>query len=237
MRTEDLYVFRLIGGCKDQRLRRNLLKLKDPTLEDILQEGEAFDVANRSIRDHEKAKPSTSVSSAKTITMDSLKGRCFGCGGDRHKDRSSCKAQGTTCTTCGKKNHYARVCFGGAKSKSSTQPTNKGTSNVKAIESNKNNSSDTPTVPTTETCASVVCALINQPDRIPPLQFQFTLQDGREFQILGYTRHGHLQNCVSTPVGQRYECLEFNLERSFEQNECCQWLSHEVHWHTWCPSW
>ena len=110
------YVFKIICGVHDDKLREKFLKLHEPTLEDIVRTMEAHDITQKSISSLSKSKSATTVASAtadtKYIRMEDVKGRCFGCGKDRHSNRDECPAKGRICNKCNRRNHFADMCFG-----------------------------------------------------------------------------------------------------------------------------
>ena len=106
---DQQYVFRIICGLTDSRLKGKLLKLVNPDLDEVLEEIELYEIANKALKDLEIHKPTE----IKYVKMKDVKGRCFGCGGDEiHKDRKICPAFGHECKGCGRRNHFSRMCFG-----------------------------------------------------------------------------------------------------------------------------
>ena len=107
------YVFKIICGVNDDKLREKFFKLQDPTLEEILNVMEAHDITKKSISYLDKTKQTkTTVAEANFIKMEDVKGRCFGCGNKRHQNRDSCPAKGLTCSKCNRRNHMSNMCFG-----------------------------------------------------------------------------------------------------------------------------
>ena len=129
--VDALYVHRIICAITDAKLKEKLCKLQNPTLEEVVQAAEAYDVARKTIKDlnaegHTVHAQKTYVNAPKTpkgagqptksqnhVKFNDMKGKCFGCGGAIHQNKErECKAMGSTCNKCGRKNHFANVCFG-----------------------------------------------------------------------------------------------------------------------------
>ena len=49
LKTEDIIIFRLIGGCKDSFLKEKFLKLKSPTLAELKKEATEWEGVRRSM--------------------------------------------------------------------------------------------------------------------------------------------------------------------------------------------
>ena len=119
--VDGQYVFHIIRNTCDQRLKEKFLKLKDPTLKDILDCAETYEVAARSLRDsgisvQPQAVYTAPVAIAAAVKFDKAskprdRGRCYGCGAERHKDRRLCPAFDTTCSFCKRPNHLEAVCL------------------------------------------------------------------------------------------------------------------------------
>ena len=109
------YVFKIICGVIDDKLREKFLKLHEPTLEEIVRTMEAHDITQKSISSLSKSKSASTVATmtdVNYIRMEDVKGRCFGCGKDRHANRDECPARGRICNKCKRRNHFADMCFG-----------------------------------------------------------------------------------------------------------------------------
>ena len=110
------YIFRIICGLSDEKLKEKFLKLQNPSLDDIVRAGEAYEVANKAIADlkgkNGQAQGQTEV---KYVRLQDLKGRCFNCGEKKHAEgmrEKECKAKGVKCTKCNRMGHVTEVCLG-----------------------------------------------------------------------------------------------------------------------------
>lgn len=127
LNMDALYVHRIICGVSDVKLKEKFCKLQNPTLADVLQVAETFEVSRKAMKDLSKSDQHmpTQVNYAQAVagnqnqvkvdyvTMAEMRGKCFGCGYAMHKDRAKeCKAIGSVCSKCGRKNHMSHVCFG-----------------------------------------------------------------------------------------------------------------------------
>ena len=120
MTIDDIYVFRILMGTTDQELLKRFMKLKEPTLKDILKEGEDYEIYMRNQK--MTAGPTMATVAAvmqQSLTQDqalalykSLKGKCMGCGKPKHETRQACSQYGKTCSKCQKLNHGSWCCLG-----------------------------------------------------------------------------------------------------------------------------
>ena len=125
--VEALYVHRVICAVTDMRLKEKLCKLQNPTLEDVVQTAENYEVDRRNLKElsNEAARliqmgqqsPVTQQQQSQAcinyVTLADMKGKCYGCGGAIHQNKMrECRAMGSTCSKCCRKNHFANVCFG-----------------------------------------------------------------------------------------------------------------------------
>ena len=109
IKIEEIHAFLLIRMCSDDTLKRDLLKLEQPTLEEVLRTISAHEKADRATQDRQ---PGQKTAAANVVRIEDLHGKCYGCGGRIHKDKSECKARNTVCK-CGAKGHFTSLCFTG----------------------------------------------------------------------------------------------------------------------------
>ena len=127
--TKDLYIFRLIGGLRDQELRKDILELPELTLEHVERHGRAHESAQNALKGVAGASPSTSAHATTSgqnygnakqgwkkkmeLKKKLLKeGKCFSCGRSHDKD-CPCPAKNKECRSCKKKGHFSHVCLAG----------------------------------------------------------------------------------------------------------------------------
>ena len=119
-------ITRIMSGVRSEALRKKLLAIDPfPALKDVLTLCRAEESAEHTDADL-TSKPSVNAASrsrrpepspSKCSSQQSghphvsqEHGNCKYCGGRSHKTRTDCPAYGTTCTSCGKKHHFAAVC-------------------------------------------------------------------------------------------------------------------------------
>ena len=104
--TEDLLVFRIVGGCSDDLLREKFLRLRNPSLTDITSEAAAWEGVRRSLATYETA-PTPSINKQ---SQDAVKKpRCPNCSSGQHTEGKPCPAKDKTCNICGKVGHFGRT--------------------------------------------------------------------------------------------------------------------------------
>ena len=101
---QDMVTFQLIKGIQWTEARRVLIGKGNDL---------AMDAAITCAKAHEATTQSTSSFDKKGVSVNALnkhhwKNECGFCG-TKHA-RRKCPAYGTTCETCGRKNHFAKVC-------------------------------------------------------------------------------------------------------------------------------
>ena len=117
LKTDDLYVFRVICGTVDKKLRERFLKLKNPTLKDLEEEATVHEMCRRSVKACDNAQGGGKSSAAAAVTpascnqvsLDHLVGKCPRCGNKPHKGGSvKCPMMSKVCDNCQKSGHVAR---------------------------------------------------------------------------------------------------------------------------------
>ena len=124
---EGMYVFRYFTGVTDVKLRERLLKLENPTLEDLKREARAYEVGSQAAKamdqDFKEVKASQVTDRNKNLVSkypsgrkpipDNLKGVCHRCGSKEHTHWRRCpkKSNEVQCTECKKLGHVASVCY------------------------------------------------------------------------------------------------------------------------------
>ena len=85
LKTEELYVFRLLTGCTDIKLREKLLDLKDPSLKDIIEEADKYENAKLNLKTLVGQSGQTSAAGAAAVQRDGKpKDKCKKCGRSVH---------------------------------------------------------------------------------------------------------------------------------------------------------
>ena len=111
LKTEELYVFRLLTGCTDTKLREKLLDLKDPSLKDIIEEADKFENAKLNLKTLVGQSGQTSAAGAAAVFKDAKpKDKCKKCGRSVHKAGVPCPAKDKSCHTCKKEGHFSPMC-------------------------------------------------------------------------------------------------------------------------------
>ena len=108
--TDDIYVFRLIQGCTDLKLREELTKLRAPTLKTLLEEATAWEVSKRDNKSLISSAQTFAAAAAMQPKKVDGQPKCGNCGRRGHKSGDTCPAKNGTCNKCNKKGHYANVC-------------------------------------------------------------------------------------------------------------------------------
>ena len=103
--TEDLLVFRIVGGCSDDLLRKKFLRLSNPSLSDIAKEAATWEGVRRSLVTYDMS-PSLNKQSQDTAQK---KPRCPNCSSNQHPDGKACPAKDKTFNICGKTGHFGRT--------------------------------------------------------------------------------------------------------------------------------
>ena len=132
---DDMYSLRYVTGTSDRKLREEFLKQKKPTRQDLLQIAMSWEAASNV----GEALGTTKKIAAAQLQVHKpdkyqgqksypdLRGKCYRCGQNHSRD-AHCPAKGKSCHSCGKLNHFDKVCLGGRKldrSRSRSRPTPK----------------------------------------------------------------------------------------------------------------
>ena len=135
---DDLYVFRIIGGCTNEKITEKLLDLKEPTLLNIEEEGKSAEATALALQAMKKGLGAAVAAQAKQKQKhgnkngtksngggkkkyppvpEHIKGRCFACGNTGHRF-NECRRKGSLhCSKCNKDGHVQEVCFMEARSR------------------------------------------------------------------------------------------------------------------------
>ena len=133
-RANEMIRDQLVNKCHSRDLRRRFLREKELTLENALSIARAIEASNRNAAQMETQAPvavnslrfrsdrpktskpprkANSRSTNNALRRHSSTPICFCCGNEGHKAKHpSCPATGATCSHCGKKGHFQRVCNG-----------------------------------------------------------------------------------------------------------------------------
>jgi len=104
--TEDLLVFRIVGGCSDDLLREKFLRLSNPSLSDITTEAATWEGVRRSLATYDQT---PTVNRQAQDGAQQKKPRCPNCSANQHLDGKPCPAKDKTCNICGKTGHFGRT--------------------------------------------------------------------------------------------------------------------------------
>lgn len=147
--TADIYVFRYICACTDQKLKEKLLKLENPTREDIkrttrayevtLKSMKAFDVSSATInqttsqhkKGQNKQQGKKDNKKQKSNIPSFLKGKCIRCAETGHKPHD-CPMIGYSCNFCKKKGHIKAACLQRSRANSRANSRNTSTTTSRA---------------------------------------------------------------------------------------------------------
>ena len=104
----DFIADRIVAGIRSDQIRKRLLEESDRTLEKVLNISNAFAAAQSQVKNI--AQNTANVSKVSfSPTWEANKSSCGYCG-DRWHPKADCPAAGKTCKSCGKLNHYSKVC-------------------------------------------------------------------------------------------------------------------------------
>jgi len=129
--VDQLYVFKLMSGCSDVKLQERLFKIENPTIPLIQREAAAYELAKQCVKAVQRDSSKSQVVKVSKVQTQKNRGNsktknnptknasqknkaCFKCGGKLHENRDDCKANGKTCSECGKEGHFARARDGSA---------------------------------------------------------------------------------------------------------------------------
>ena len=129
---DEIYVFRILSGLSDQKLKEKLLELKSPTLAKLIEEATDIEVARRNLKASSAEGASVAVAKisrelqgsqsrgrtgnrGKSEARHPTEGRCGKCGNSLHEEGYTCPAdvEGRRCHNCGKKGHFFKARRGG----------------------------------------------------------------------------------------------------------------------------
>ena len=128
VKREDIEIIELICGINDPRLREEILKKKEPRLEELVALGNQFDTAaklqkdnfnetiqvNKTFSDYKKSKNAAFDQKRQDQEQNrsSDQDLCQHCGYTPcpPKGKSDCPAKGKVCDGCGGKGHFRKVC-------------------------------------------------------------------------------------------------------------------------------
>jgi hypothetical protein len=117
--VDELYVFRILSGISDMKLKEKLLELKSPSLAALVAEATDFEVARRNL------KACGNEAAARVSRQEERQGgagrarsksrapyvgpKCPECGNREHEGDRPCPAASWACHNCGKKGHFSKA--------------------------------------------------------------------------------------------------------------------------------
>ena len=131
--TDAMIMNHVIYSCKSNKLRRKLLEIENPTLDDLLKTGRLYDSIETQAKALEETLESNDIgyknknkhknklyqnkqhhykqdmTNKPSNHYDDEK-KCWFCGGE-YPHKQKCPAEGKSCNICGKANHFGKVCL------------------------------------------------------------------------------------------------------------------------------
>ena len=141
MTREDIYMFRYLVACRDEKLRERLLKLENPTLDMMDKEVMSYETQRASLKAMDKADGQSRgvQNQAKKVEVAYYKakreGLCLVCGYKGHKADECSRKDSVTCQVCHRKGHLPAVC---RKNKVSADPAERSKSQNRGRARSKN---------------------------------------------------------------------------------------------------
>jgi transposase InsO family protein len=110
--SDELVRDRIVLGISDNAARARMLREGDLTLNDAIKQCKISEATRARIDKINPPEHSESVNFAKTSKRKHKKNprKCTRCGED-HARRDKCPAEGAECFTCGRLNHFQKMCF------------------------------------------------------------------------------------------------------------------------------
>ena len=101
--VDDIMVFRVLAAVTDDKLRDELLKRREPTLQQVLQDATAFEMAQRSAKATTRSEPA-STKATRQLSLGT--NQCHNCGKTPKCSPSDCRARDSKCHECQRKGHW-----------------------------------------------------------------------------------------------------------------------------------
>ena len=130
---DEIMVFRILTGVKDEQLLTKLLELKEPTFVNVklkITNYESTKASKATFKDASRpsyaaavnqvssaahgARPKTQTQGQPKsggLTPHDLKNKCGACGSPKHRKKDCERGAGAVCQKCGKTGHYKSVCL------------------------------------------------------------------------------------------------------------------------------
>jgi len=199
--VDECYVFRVICGCSDSKLKEKFLKLENPTLEDLLKESTLYEMAKRSLSAFNRDDSRTATTRAarqqqskggkeKEKGKDKAKDKpkCRTCGGGSHAEGVSCFALKLECHECHQTGHIAKTKGG-----------------VPVCNKLKNKGKSRASSPSNAEAKTVSCRVVSSPNRpTPKLSVRFAARGGKEFDYDVVPDTGATRSIVALDVIERH---------------------------------
>ena len=109
--VDQLYVFRLISGTCDMKLKEKLLKMEEPTLAEVEREARAHEAATQAMNAMKKPVVQLNQATGKEKPEWQLNAKCYSCGNKGHIAKECKKKASLTCNYCKKKGHKESQCW------------------------------------------------------------------------------------------------------------------------------
>jgi hypothetical protein len=115
---DEIYIFRIMSGLVDAKLKEKLLELKSPTLAALITEAADYEVARRNLKAStgESSGASAKFSRQERDKRSKSKGgqsgagpSCGKCGNREHEEGRPCPAAERNCNSCNRRGHFSKT--------------------------------------------------------------------------------------------------------------------------------
>ena len=151
LNPEHLIVFRALTACSNKELAKKLLKLEEPSLNDLKKEVRLFEQVQSAFQalspqstNHVQRGRKCDDDSKKykaRATLADLKGKCLRCTSKKHKTPDCPRKDELVCTNCKKPGHVGPACLAGFKGKGKGKSKSQNSSRNPSRSSSPNNKS------------------------------------------------------------------------------------------------
>ena len=100
--VDEIYTFRILSAVADADLREELMKRREPTLQQILQDATSYTMMTRSAKAAAKADTHRTAQTSSSSSPSS----CYSCGKSPRCERGRCRARNSKCHNCQQQGHW-----------------------------------------------------------------------------------------------------------------------------------